>query len=581
MFSRSDTLWAGRIGRTWVSFNCAVTLGLLILTGGFTAGQSPSSAHGLRWNASAPVQTLLTDRPPTVVLERAPTVLMQRAPTVVIERSTPAEARSPPAWMPTPLAQATALEPATPTDAATPLVGPGLKSPAVTTWQTPAPVEPSPPVTTSGPRTSGPSHDDLSLNSSWRHGLRFEADDKSYSLFVGGRAQFDTVGYITTRSIRQNIPGTTPLEDGVSFRRLRLDVGGTIYKTIEFYTQVDFANGFLAVPGQNRVTNATYPTDVWVTFRELPVVGNVRVGNHKPWYSFEHLTSSRFLNFLERSPGFDAFAEGFNNGFEPGISAFDTYADKRGTWAAGLFKTTRAPFGWNVGRNENEVNGRVTYLPLYEDAGRTLLHVGVGAAHRDLDEGQARFRARLDARNSPGTFASMVADTGLMLGSRQQLLIPELVAVAGPLSFQSEYYASWVSGVSTASADNRPLAPLGTVYFQSWYAEVHYFLTGEHREYNRDAGTFTRVVPRNRLQWDRNGFTGWGAWQVAARYSYLDLNSKGIIGGEVQDMTLGLNWFLNPNAQVQFNYFLADRDVPGTVGDGLIHGFATRMAINF
>jgi phosphate-selective porin OprO/OprP len=433
----------------------------------------------------------------------------------------------------------------------------------------PAP-EPAP-----APSAATPLHD------FWKSGLRFESADKDFSLFVGGRVQFDVVDYLAPTSIRQTIPGTAPLEDGVSFRRVRLDMGGTIYKNIEFYTQVDFANGFIATPDGSRLTNATYPTDLWVLFKELPLVGNVKVGNQKPLYSFEHLTSSRFLNFLERSLGFDAFAEGFNNGFEPGVTAYDTYLEKRGTWGVGLFKTTRSPFGWNVGRNEAEVNGRLTALPLYEDGGRYLIHLGLGAAHRDLDQDQARFRARLDARNSPSTFSPLVADTGLLFGNHQQIVVPELVAVCGPWSFQSEYYASWVHDASTTTAANLPLAPQGTVFFQSAYAEAHYFLTGETRDYNRDSGVFGRVVPNRPLAWTRAGFTGFGAWQTALRYSYLDLNSKGVTGGRVHDMTVGVNWFLNPNMKLQWNYFLAHRDVANPAGDGFVQGFAVRSAIDF
>ncbi len=246
-----------------------------------------------------------------------------------------------------------------------------------------------------------------------------------------------------------------------------------------------------------------------------------------------------------------------------------------------MFKYTRSPFGWNVGRNEAEVNGRVTYLPVYEDGGRYLVHVGVGAAHRDLDQDQTRFRARLDARNSPSAFSPLVADTGTFFGNHQQLLIPEFVVVAGPWSLQSEYYASWVHDAQPVGPNNTRLANRGTVYLQSAYAEVGYFLTGEHREYSRDAGAFTRVTPHNPVAWTRAGFTGFGAWQLAARYSYLDLNSKGVRGGEVHDMTLGLNWFLNPNMKFQANYFLAGRNAAGTAGDGLIHGFAVRSAIDF
>ncbi|WP_162669497.1 OprO/OprP family phosphate-selective porin [Gemmata massiliana] len=428
---------------------------------------------------------------------------------------------------------------------------------------------------------SAPSSSNTPLNDFWRNGLRFESADKAFSLAVGGRVQFDAVSYLTTTAMRRNVPGNNPLEDGVSFRRFRFDVGGTIYKNIEFYAQIDFVNGFVTSVADNRQSNVPAPTDLWVTYKDLPWVGNIRVGNQKPLYSFEHLTSSRFLTFLERSLGFDAFAEGFNNGFSPGITMFDTFAEKRGTWGVGVFKNTRSIFAYNVGRNETEVNGRVTYLPVYEDDGKLLVHVGLGAAARDLDQDQARFRARLDARNSPSAFSPLVADTGLFFGNHQQILVPELVAVMGSWSFQSEYYASWVGHAAAVGANNQRLADQGTVFMQSAYGEVAYFLTGEHREYNRETGTFTRVSPKTPVTWTRSGFTGCGGWQVAARYTYLDLNDKVVRGGQIHDMTLGLNWFLNPNMKIQSNYFLTARNAVGGAGDGLIHGFAVRTAIDF
>jgi phosphate-selective porin OprO/OprP len=430
------------------------------------------------------------------------------------------------------------------------------------------------------PPSSGLGADTTPIDDIWRAGVRFESADKTFSAFVGGRFQFDVVSYITTSTLRQNIPGNVPLDNGVAFRRFRLDVGGSLYQNFEYYAQVDFVNGFVT-SNDNRLTDVPVPTDLWVQFKDLPWIGNLRIGNQKPLYSFEHLTSSRFLNFLERSIGFDAFVEGQNNGFEPGVTIQDTYLDKRGTWGVGVFKNTRSPFAFNVGRNETEVNGRVTYLPIYEEDGKYLVHVGFGAMTRALDQDQARLRSRLDVRNSPNTFSSLLADTGNFFGSQQQILVPELVAVAGPWSFQSEYYGSWVGHARAIGPNNIPLADQGTVYFQSAYAEVHYFLTGEYREYNRDAAVFGRVVPRRPVAWTRGGFTGWGAWQLTARYSYLDLNSKGIRGGEIHDMTLGLNWFLNPNMKLQGNYFLAARNVTGTAGDGLIHGFAMRTAIDF
>ena len=80
---------------------------------------------------------------------------------------------------------------------------------------------------------------------------------------------------------------------------------------------------------------------------------------------------------------------------------------------------------------------------------------------------------------------------------------------------------------------------------------------------------------------------------LIGRYSYLDLNDKGINGGIINEGTIGLNWFLNANSKIQFNYDLAYRDatrynangsVPTgglTARDGLIQGFGTRLAFDF
>ena len=80
---------------------------------------------------------------------------------------------------------------------------------------------------------------------------------------------------------------------------------------------------------------------------------------------------------------------------------------------------------------------------------------------------------------------------------------------------------------------------------------------------------------------------GWGAWQVGLRYNYLNLNDKGINGGVLNDITVGLNWFLNPNTKLQFNYSVTDRHSPASPGmpigqsDGTIQGFGMRLAMDF
>jgi phosphate-selective porin OprO/OprP len=111
-----------------------------------------------------------------------------------------------------------------------------------------------------------------------------------------------------------------------------------------------------------------------------------------------------------------------------------------------------------------------------------------------------------------------------------------------------------------------------------------YFLTGEHDHYSKKNGFFERVTPTSNAFWVRDTCcSGPGAWQVGARYDYLDLNDNGLNGGILHNITGGLNWFLNPNMKMQFNYVATHRDAPlaGNAGDGWIHGWGMRVAHDF
>ena len=145
-------------------------------------------------------------------------------------------------------------------------------------------------------------------------------------------------------------------------------------------------------------------------------------------------------------------------------------------------------------------------------------------------------------------------------------------------------FAVWVADAVFPAAGG---GARGTPFFQSAYVELLYFLTGEHRPYSRKGGNgaaYTRVVPRSNAFFVRDACGhscfSLGAWQVGVRYSWIDLNDRGVNGGKVNDVTLGLNWYLNPNLKLQWNYTIANRNVNGP-SDGLIHGFGMRTAFDF
>ena len=164
----------------------------------------------------------------------------------------------------------------------------------------------------------------------------------------------------------------------------------------------------------------------------------------------------------------------------------------------------------------------------------------------------------------------------------QDLYCAELALVLSSFQLQSEYIAS------TASNATNGAVPVnhGTYFTNGYYVMASYFLTGENRTYDKKAGTFVRVVPHRNSRWcpDDCSEAGWGAWQVLARYSNLDLDDNGINGGRLQDYTAGVNWFLNPNLKIQANYVYMDRDSslsPVAPGAGGIHGFGMRLAHDF
>ena len=477
---------------------------------------------------------------------------------------------------------------------------------------------------------------DTNFKAAWKDSFQAESANKDFRVKIGGRTQVDAVAFSAAPGPNQppDQGGLDPeLADTVALRRARFRMEGRMYEMYDWACEYDFVN-------QINVNNETYPTerdsgpltavtDLWLQVREIPVLGTVRVGNQKDPFGYEHLTSSRWLNFMERSYSQDAFEGPFNNGFLPGIQILNNNEEGDVAWQVGQFKNTTNPFGFSNSTGGSMTVGRLVYLPVFEDEGRKLIHLGMSGRTMEprrqytsfdrttgLPIGDqitaVRFRSRGDIRNGPpGPLNSIYADSGLLQGTWQNMIGLEFVGNNGPWSFQSEYFGSWLYNARTTSAgplvtngyQPQPGTNVGTVYFQSGYAEVLYFLTGESRTYSKIEYRFDRPVPHNNFYAIRGGGSGRrlslseGAWQVGLRYNYLCLSDGEVNGGVLNGMTLGLNWLLNPNARVYFNYDFTYRDFvstpwaknsSGTVvaspsynGSGGIHGFGTRLAFDF
>ncbi len=375
------------------------------------------------------------------------------------------------------------------------------------------------------------------LYASWQNGIRLNSADNDIHIRIGGRVQGDFAGFDADSSLPDFDSGTT-------FRRTRLYVGGSLYDRTIFNVEYDFAGG-----------DATLLT-TFIGIRRIPFLGTIRVGRLLEFYSLEQLSSNNFHTFMERG-----LSAAFNQYWNNGIGIHNSMFDGRGTWAVGAAKSTN-PYGRSDADSQHTFSTRLTAAPIYQDDGRTWLHLGLSGIQRKPDGDEYRVRSRPESSVAP-----FLVDTDVLAADRVNQVGLELAATHGPVSVQAEWHQARVRLLATEDHDGQ------TSSLSGFYVYVSWFLTGEHRPYNRQNGTFGRVTPRSSLGGDGHG---WGAWELAARYAELDLNDGPVKGGHLRNATLGLNWYLNPNVRLMGNLIRADLKE-----EGHAHIAQMRLAFDF
>jgi phosphate-selective porin OprO/OprP len=397
-----------------------------------------------------------------------------------------------------------------------------------------APAPQNPPAAEAKPQSSG---GDFKVF--WKDGLKMETADKAFKMAIGGRIHYDWNWGGADEDVEAD---KGAFEDGTQFRRARLAVTGTMYERIEFKAEFDFG-------GQPSV-NRPATRDLYLGMSDV-LGGGIRAGHFKEPFSLEQYgTSANYMTFVERSV-VDALVPGRNNGvMYHGASDSEVV-----TWALGVFKTSNdAAFA--QGDGDYAATARVSASPWYAEKGEKVLHVGASYTTRGDDA--ATFSTR-----SENSLGPVLVSTGALDLDGLDIAGVELAWVMGSLSLQAEAVQAMADQTSGEDAD-----------FLGWYAYASYFLTGETRPYKRSNGSFDRVRP------DANfGQGGNGAWELAARYSVLDLDDGAIQGGELNDVTVGVNWYLNPNARVMANYVIGDLEDDTSEGD--VDAFLLRLQVDF
>ncbi|MEN8107709.1 MAG: OprO/OprP family phosphate-selective porin [Pseudomonadota bacterium] len=334
--------------------------------------------------------------------------------------------------------------------------------------------------------------------------LRFKSADGDFFLRLGGRLHADAAWF---RDDDNDVLNNDSQDS--EFRRARLFVSGKAFDDWRYRFEYDFAANH-----DFKIKSA------WVGYNGFKPV-TIRAGNILEPFSLESMTSSNNSTFMER-----ALPKAFSPDYKVG-ALVNTYG---GNWsaAAGLFDgniRNGSDDGWGTA-------ARVTAAPVKSK--QRLLHVGAAVEYREPDtvNYNTRPEAHLaDRLVSTGTLHDVdyTVTTGL-----------EAAAVYDAFSLQGEYMRVSVERKNRRSDPD----------FDGWYVHGSWLVTGEHRRYNAKKGTFKQIRPKSE----------YGAWELAARYSAVDLEDNGITGGEENDVTLGVNWYLNRYLRFMANYVRVDAD---------------------
>lgn len=174
-----------------------------------------------------------------------------------------------------------------------------------------------------------------------------------------------------------------------------------------------------------------------------------------------------------------------------------------------------------------------------------------------------RFRDRPESRPTEGT---RLIDTSSLDARSTTKAGLEFGFLSGPFHASAEYLQAEVDRDSGSD-----------LTFNGWHVQAGYVLTGETRGY-RPTG-FRTIDPQRPS----------GAWEIAARYSSVDLGDADILGGEQNNFTLGLNYYVSSNLRFMANYVMVDvkdSDAVDSLSNGAFRDdspniFLARMQYNF
>jgi phosphate-selective porin OprO/OprP len=245
-------------------------------------------------------------------------------------------------------------------------------------------------------------------------------------------------------------------------------------------------------------------------------------------------------------------------------------------WMSSLTLTTRTVNDAEVFDSQRAAVGRFGYLVATSDSYNVHLGTSGTKVFRPADQGAtasgARYPIRFRDRPEIRVDSTRLIDTGSLDADSAYALGVELGMNWKNWLLQAENF--WYG------VERREPTTLPDPSFGGYYVQTSWVLTGERHRYNVANGSFQS--PRARVPFSSQG--GYGAWELAVRYSHTDLDfheglagtaatADGVRGGVQNIWTVGLNWYLNANFRLMLDYMRIDVDRLNPAGAGNMQPF--------
>jgi len=392
----------------------------------------------------------------------------------------------------------------------------------------------------------------------FKDGFKINSGDGKSSMGIYGRIQLDSRQYSDTSGASTANANVT---DTFDIRRAYLGAKGTFKKYYDWEVTADFASQ----------SNTSHLDVAYFNVNYFDKKAMFQFGQFKLPYSLEERTSSRFIDFQERS-----FVN--NTSLTPGKEqGFMIHGTPLTGVNYGLAFTTGQ--GKNVDDVDQREDGKDTIVHLDTNIAEimgnkeAIYHVGGSYGRGDLAPAVIGPQ-RTEARGND--FFTTAAPTGTSMERKRYNI--EVLAAYGPVKLQGEYgKASFEGANGTGVSYDKSL--------DAYYAEALWLVTGEKYADSFKGGKFDRITPKNQFNPD---FSSLGAIEVGIRYSEFDASDfiTAANGGvantplltaasatqtrtnKADAYTVGLKWIPDANARFLINYVSTDYETPVLIATG-------------